>query len=45
MLGITATELAQQPADWVDRMRMWHDAKTKAEETRQKEQERKTRRR
>jgi hypothetical protein len=35
----------EQPADWVDKMRLWHEQKSRAEEARQKETERKSRRR
>lgn len=45
LLGITANELDKQPAEWVDKMRLWYEQKAKAEEVRQKEQQRRSKRR
>jgi hypothetical protein len=40
LLQLSYTELAKQPAEWVDRMRLWHEQKAKAEEVRQKQAQR-----
>lgn len=42
LLQITYTELSKQPADWVEKMILWHTQKTKAEEVNRKAEERRS---
>jgi hypothetical protein len=45
LLGIPRTDLDEQPAAPVGRLRLWHEQKAKAEEQGQKQEQRKARRR